>query len=723
MKTLLRLEEVTERQKPGIGGKAFALAVLARSGFQVPDALCVSTRAYELFVQENDLSRRIALEMGRKPFEAMRWEEIWDSALRIRNLFAKSRLPAGLESELAWGIAGQFGESRVSVRSSAPGEDSGSTSFAGLHESFVNVRGLQDILERIKLVWASLWSDRALMYRKEIGLDPLKSAMAVLIQEMAAGDCSGIVFGKNPNDGSQAVIESVHGLNQGLVDGTVEPDRWLLDRKTGWILKRQPASRRESIMLPFPEGVRLVDCPPEKQALSPLDDQMVRRVFDLALRAEEQFGQPQDMEWTFQADDLLLLQSRPITTLEETDGNDQRPWYRSLQRSFENLQRLQARIEADWLPDMDAAAADMARTDLDSLDDAALAAELEHRRKAYHDWEAVYWDEFIPMAHGMRLFAQVYNDALRPADPYEFMQLLGDSSLLSLRRNHRLEELADMIRRDAELARDLHNGRIGRQEAFRKKLQAYVAEFGDLTCGTGHCGQGEAAMTAFLLEMAAGEGRPTSVKTDHGFDLEARYLNSFSPERRDFARELLKLGRASYRLRDDDNVYLGRIRQQLQRAADEGEARLQGAGQDHSALTEVLARTRAVLSPAAAHRPEDQAQEGAAGRITARQLVGQPAGPGLARGKARVILSDADLMAFKAGEILVCDAVDPNMTFVAPLAAGIVERRGGMLIHGAIIAREYGLACVTGISGATQFIQTGTQLTVDGYLGLVILGH
>ena len=723
MKTLLRLNAVTERQKPDIGGKAFALSVLARTGFQVPDALCVSTRAYELFVQENDLSRRIALEMGRKPFEEMRWEEIWDSALRIRNLFAKTRLPAGLESELAGGIAGQFGEARVSVRSSAPGEDSGSTSFAGLHESFVNVRGVPDILARIKLVWASLWSDRALMYRKEIGLDPRESAMAVLIQEMAAGDCSGIVFGKNPNDGSQAVIESVHGLNQGLVDGTVEPDRWLLDRKTGRIVKRQPASGRESIMLPFPEGVRLVACPPEKQALSPLDDPMVRRVFDLAVRAEEQFGQPQDMEWTFQADDLLLLQSRPITTIDKTEDNDQRPWYRSLQRSFENLQLLQARIESNRLPDMDTAAADMAHTDLTFLDDAALAAEVDQRNKAYQDWEAVYRDEFIPMAHGMRLFAQVYNDSLRPADPYEFMQLLGDSRLLSLRRNHRLGELAAMIRRDTELARDLRNGRSKRQDAFTEKLQAFMAEFGDLTCGAGQCGQGEAAMIAFLLEMAAGEGGSTSVKTNDGSDLEARYMNSFSLERRDFARELLELGRASYRLRDDDNVYLGRIRQQLQRAVDEGEIRLLGTGPDRSALTEALARARAVLSPAAASPSEIQAQEEPAGRIAARQLVGQPAGPGLARGKARVILSDADLMAFKAGEILVCDAVDPNMTFVAPLAAGIVERRGGMLIHGAIIAREYGLACVTGISGATQFIQTGIQLTVDGYLGLVILGH
>jgi pyruvate,water dikinase len=105
--------------------------------------------------------------------------------------------------------------------------------------------------------------------------------------------------------------------------------------------------------------------------------------------------------------------------------------------------------------------------------------------------------------------------------------------------------------------------------------------------------------------------------------------------------------------------------------------------------------------------------------LRARQLVGQPAGPGVARGPARVIHTPADLASFQAGEILVCDAVDPNMTFFAPLSAGVVERRGGMLIHGAIIAREYGLPCVTGVPDATALIRTGDELTVDGFLGIV----
>jgi pyruvate,water dikinase len=109
-------------------------------------------------------------------------------------------------------------------------------------------------------------------------------------------------------------------------------------------------------------------------------------------------------------------------------------------------------------------------------------------------------------------------------------------------------------------------------------------------------------------------------------------------------------------------------------------------------------------------------------KIKPRQLIGQPAGPGIARGSARVIREHSDLADFQHGDVMVCDAVDPNMTFVVPLAAAVVERRGGMLIHGAIIAREYGLPCVTGIPDATILVQTGEDVTVDGYLGIVTVG-
>ena len=103
-----------------------------------------------------------------------------------------------------------------------------------------------------------------------------------------------------------------------------------------------------------------------------------------------------------------------------------------------------------------------------------------------------------------------------------------------------------------------------------------------------------------------------------------------------------------------------------------------------------------------------------------RQMRGQPASKGIAKGKARVIKNDQDILKVKNGEIIVCDSIDPKITFVIPIVSAIVERRGGMLVHGAIIAREYGLPCVTGIPQASDNIETGDEIMVDGYIGLVI---
>jgi pyruvate,water dikinase len=105
-----------------------------------------------------------------------------------------------------------------------------------------------------------------------------------------------------------------------------------------------------------------------------------------------------------------------------------------------------------------------------------------------------------------------------------------------------------------------------------------------------------------------------------------------------------------------------------------------------------------------------------------RQLVGQPAAPGLATGKARRVRNASDLGRFRSGEVLVCDAIQPTMTHVVPLCSAIVERRGGMLIHGAIIARELGIPCVNGVADAVERLEDGQVVTVDGYLGIVTVG-
>jgi phosphoenolpyruvate synthase/pyruvate phosphate dikinase len=119
--------------------------------------------------------------------------------------------------------------------------------------------------------------------------------------------------------------------------------------------------------------------------------------------------------------------------------------------------------------------------------------------------------------------------------------------------------------------------------------------------------------------------------------------------------------------------------------------------------------------------PEVATIHGAVGE-SSRQLVGQPAAPGLATGRVQRVRGVQDLGRFRAGEVLVCDAIQPTMTHLVPLACAIVERRGGMLIHGAIIARELGIPCVNGIPHAVELLEAGEIVTVDGYLGIVTVG-
>ena len=394
MTLVLSLHEIAQKDRSRIGGKGYALSMMQRTGMQVPEALCISTEAYQEYVASTGLRDQIHMEIYRKPFEEMRWEEIWDTALRIRNMFIKTPLPTALQEKLRDPLTSRFSDQPVSVRSSAPGEDSSRTSFAGLHESFVNVRGLESILEHIRLVWASLWSDRALLYRQELGLDVERSTMAVVVQEMVFGECSGVAFGTSPAHGEQSAVEAVYGLNQGLVDGTVEPDRWTLNRASGQILSHHPP-RREKILVPGPQGARLEILPPELQNKAPLRDGEVQEVYGLVMKAESLFGSPQDVEWTYRKEVLHALQARPITT-RTSSSEDERPWYLSLHRSFDNLRGLRTKIENELIPRMDEVAHKLSVIDLSSLSNSALAQEIVGRRKIYEEWLETYRQRLHP---------------------------------------------------------------------------------------------------------------------------------------------------------------------------------------------------------------------------------------------------------------------------------------------------------------------------------------
>ena len=236
---IIPLSDTHRCVQSGCGAKSAALAKILHAGIPVPRGFCIGAEIYRKFLSVTGLGEIILMELGRKQFEDMRWEEMWDASLRIRNLFVRARMPSTIREMLVGALMEYCPDQAVAIRSSSLAEDSAQASFAGVHESFINIKEEEEIVKHIKLVWASLWSAAALAYRKELCLDVTESAMSVIVQEMVCGEKSGVAFGINPQDTQQAVIECVFGLNKGLVDGDIEPDQWILDRQTGSILQKE----------------------------------------------------------------------------------------------------------------------------------------------------------------------------------------------------------------------------------------------------------------------------------------------------------------------------------------------------------------------------------------------------------------------------------------------------------------------------------------------------
>jgi pyruvate,water dikinase len=382
-------------------------------------------------------------------------------------------------------------------------------------------------------------------------------------------------------------------------------------------------------------------------------------------------------------------------------------------------------VEDDLLPAMDREAEALAERDPAGLDDSALADEIERRREAHDRWVDIYSREFIPLAHGVRLFGQFYNETVRPEDPYEFMGLLVATPMLSVRRNQALMRLAARIRDDESLRAVLEAG--GQEDAsLERDLAAFENEFGGASFASRRCFADRKQLIGFLMRLSDTTEVSGSRAEDSIEAATEAFVARVDPGRQVLARQLLDLGRASHRLRDDDNLHLSRLEALVHEAVEEGRRRLGAADDGTGPAPDLADVARALRHPnlVAEPRPVETPLAVEAGfRAAPRQLVGQPAGPGVANGTARVVGGVDDLFDFRPGEVVVCDAIDPNMTFIVPMAAAVIERRGGMLIHGAIIAREYGLPCVTGIPKVTTLIETGDRLTVDGYLGIVTVSR
>jgi len=312
------LGELTRADIPYAGGKGANLGELTSAGLPVPPGFIVGAPAYAVFVDRDGLRERIAARL--ENIDVNDSDELARASADVRPMITDEQIPDSLVQsiEAAYAALGRNGDSpAVAVRSSATAEDTASASFAGMNETFLNVRGRNDVVDAVRRCWASLFGARTVFYRAKRGLGQADMDIAVVVQRQLESKRSGVMFTIDPASGreDQLVIEGAFGLGESVVSGAVSPDRYVVDKETLSVVIRE-IHRKELVIEPLEQGSGTATRETrEDEALAPvLNDGEVKLLAQFGEQIEAHYGAPQDTEWAFDPQGALwILQSRPIT--------------------------------------------------------------------------------------------------------------------------------------------------------------------------------------------------------------------------------------------------------------------------------------------------------------------------------------------------------------------------------------------------------------------------
>ena len=804
----------TARPDPELfGGKGAALARLLSAGFPVPPGFVVTTDAYLAFVQLNDLGTWLDDLCRTEPPDAVQ--------RAVRERFSDAQVPEPVAQSIRESYAAIRGP-RVAVRSSANAEDLPDLSFAGQYESFLNVSGKADVLRRVVECWASLWTARAVAYRRSHELSHEAVSMAVVVQEMVPSEVAGVLFTANPVSGkrTEMVLEAVTGLGDALVLGQVEPARYVLDSKTGAVRERSGST---------------------SGTLSRIDE-LARLGRDVAAFLDA----PQDIEWAFAEGRFHLVQSRPITSLYRLpDGlSPDGPLL-----VFGSVGAIQGMLEPitplgrDALYTVFAGGARLFGSTVNRESQRVLftAGErlfvnatpiLRHPvgRRALQEGLAMMEPGLATLVPKLVLDPRLRGrfrppriltlvGVLRFAAPYAFRVLLALARPAARRQAvaRRVNMFLDSYASRFRAAHSLPERLTLADEALRETVPIIVRTYLPLFA---------AGMASFvLLRQLCGDealrvtrGLPHNVTTEMGLELwdtaiamkehgrDGRlepFLDKFGmrgvgeidlgrPRWREDPRLLEPVIDSYFRIADQDRSPRAVFEQGARDAVaaiDEISVGWKGAlvrlvakrmralaGHRESPkflLIRVMGHVREALLESAKEltaasrldRPEDlffltfselssdmdwRQCVGRRRRAYEREqhrhqiprlltsegqafyesgpdvsdeegvLVGAPVSPGVAEGRVHVVLrpEGAELA---PGDILVCPGTDPAWTPMFLTAAALVTEVGGMMTHGSVVAREYGIPAVVCVHEATKRLSTGQRVRVDGTLGRIVI--
>ncbi|HDR4764216.1 TPA: phosphoenolpyruvate synthase [Bacillus thuringiensis] len=322
---VLGFQEIEKTQLFLVGGKGLNLGELSNiQGIQVPEGFCVTTVGYEQAIGKNEAFQTLLNQLKMLKIEER--DQIGEISKKIRAVIMAVEIPVDVVESVAHYLSHFGDEHGYAVRSSATAEDLPYASFAGQQDTYLNIIGKENILQHIKKCWASLFTDRAVIYRMQNGFDHNQVSICVVIQKMVFPVASGILFTADPITSNRKVlsIDASFGIGEALVSGLVSADNYKV--KEDEIVEKVIATKKLAIYGRKEGGTERKKITPNKQKVQTLTEQQILQLARIGRQIEAYFGCPQDIEWCLVDDTFYIVQSRPITTLypipEVNDGGN-----------------------------------------------------------------------------------------------------------------------------------------------------------------------------------------------------------------------------------------------------------------------------------------------------------------------------------------------------------------------------------------------------------------
>ncbi|PGC29398.1 phosphoenolpyruvate synthase [Bacillus pseudomycoides] len=311
---VLGFQEIEETQLLLVGGKGLNLGELSKiQGIQVPEGFCITTVGYQKAIEQNETFQALLDQITMLKVEDR--DQISEISRKIRQIIMEVEIPSDVAGAVADYLF-QFGDEHAyAVRSSATAEDLPHASFAGQQDTYLNIIGKEAILQHISKCWASLFTDRAVIYRMQNRFDHSQVYLSVIVQRMVFPQASGILFTADPITSNRKLlsIDASFGLGEALVSGLVSADCYKVQEDK--IVDKMIATKKLAIYARKEGGTEARQIDPDQQKTQTLTEQQILQLARIGRQIEAYFGCPQDIEWCLVDDTFYIVQSRPITTL------------------------------------------------------------------------------------------------------------------------------------------------------------------------------------------------------------------------------------------------------------------------------------------------------------------------------------------------------------------------------------------------------------------------